>query len=49
MKVDKEKFDGLLGKLMQTPPQERKTIKGEPGNVQPIVSPIPSQSIPRKA
>jgi hypothetical protein len=28
MKVDKDKFDALLGRLLQTPPQEGKTIKG---------------------
>jgi len=29
VKVDKDKFDALLGKLMQAPPQEGKTIKGQ--------------------
>jgi hypothetical protein len=48
MKVNKDKFDALLGKLMQTPPQEGKTIKGETGNLKPIVPPI-QQSTPRKA
>jgi hypothetical protein len=33
MKVEKDKLDALLGKLMQTPPQEGKTTKGEPGNL----------------
>jgi hypothetical protein len=27
MKVDKDKFDSLLGKLMQTPPQPAKSIE----------------------
>ena len=48
MKVDKDKFDALLGKLMQSPPQEGKTIKGEPGNFTPIVPPIQPPT-PRKA
>jgi len=27
MKVDKDQFDALLGKLMRTPPQPAKTIE----------------------
>jgi hypothetical protein len=48
MKVDKEKFDALLGKLMQTPPQPARTIKtqGKAGKIVPAISP---QSTPRKA
>jgi hypothetical protein len=46
--VPKDKFDALLGKLMQMPPQEGKTIKGEPGNIKPIV-PLSQPSTPRKA
>jgi hypothetical protein len=49
MRVDKDKFDALLGRMMQTPPQEGKTIKGEAGNVHPIVPPTPPKSTPRKA
>ena len=37
MKVDKDQFDTLLGRLMQTPPQEGQTIKGHPGNKARIV------------
>jgi hypothetical protein len=48
MKVDKEKFDELLGKLMSTPPQPAKTIKTE-GKSGKIVPAIPSQSTPHKA
>ena len=46
MKVDKEKFDALLGRLMQTPPQTAKTIKpeGKAGSILPK-----PQSTPRKA
>ena len=46
MKVDKEKFDALLGRLMQARPQEGKAIKGEPGNVQPIIPAAPSPRAP---
>ena len=46
LKVDKEKFDALLGRLMQTPPQTAKTIKpeGKAGSILPK-----PQSTPRKA
>jgi len=46
--VSKDQFDALLGRLMKTPPQESKTIKGEPGNLKPIV-PVIQPSTPRKA
>ena len=48
MKVDKDKFDALLGKLMRTPPHPAKTIKteGKRGKIVPAISP---QSTPRKA
>lgn len=49
MKVDKDKFDALLSRLVKAPPQEGKTIKGEPRNIQPIVPAIPSPSVPNKA
>jgi hypothetical protein len=48
MKVDKDQFDALLGKLMQAPPQPSKDIKGQPGNLKPILS-KPAPSEPRKA
>ena len=37
MKVDKTKFDALLGKLMQTPPQPAKSIEtqGKAGKIIP--------------
>jgi hypothetical protein len=31
MKVDKDKFDALLGRLVKAQSQEAKTIKGEAG------------------
>jgi hypothetical protein len=49
MKVDKDKFDTLLGRLISAPPQQGKTIKGIAGNVKPIVSPTPPKSTLRKA
>lgn len=48
MKVDKEKFDTLLGRLMTTPPQPAKTIKTE-GKTREIIPSTPPPSIPRKA
>lgn len=47
MKVDKDKFDTLLGKLMQTPPQPAKSIEIE-GKAGKIIPPI-QQSDPHKA
>jgi hypothetical protein len=47
MKVDKDKFDALLGRLMSTPPQPAKTIKPE-GKMREII-PTPPPSTPRKA
>jgi hypothetical protein len=48
VKVDKNKFDALLGKLMQTPPQPAKSIEtqGKAGKIVPAISP---KSTPRKA
>jgi hypothetical protein len=48
MKVDKEQFDALLGRLMSAQPQPAKTIKpgGKAGKIIPA---IPSPSTPRKA
>lgn len=48
MKVDKDRFDALLGKLMQTPPQPAKSIETT-GKAGKIVPPISPQSTPRKA
>jgi hypothetical protein len=47
MKVDKEKFDALLGKLMHTPPQPAKSIEtqGKAGKIVPSIQP----PTPRKA
>ena len=49
MKVDKDKFDALLGRLMSTPPQLGKAIKGKAGNIKPIVPATPPPSTPHKA
>ena len=44
MKVDKEKFDALLGRLITALPQEGKTIKGTAGNTKPMdYCPTPSK------
>ena len=45
MKVDKQKFDALLGRLMSTPPQPAKTIKTE-GKAGKIVPAIPRNQLP---
>jgi hypothetical protein len=43
MKVDKEKFDALLGQLLKQKPEKTQVIKGTPGNLKPIVpKPTPS-------
>jgi hypothetical protein len=47
MKVDKDKFDALLGKLMQTPPQPAKSIETQ-GKAGKII-PASPQTAPRKA
>jgi hypothetical protein len=46
MKVDKDQFDALLGKLMKAKPETAKTIKpeGKAGSILPK-----PQSTPRKA
>jgi hypothetical protein len=43
MKVQKEKFDSLLGKLLKAKPEPRKKIKteGRRGPKTPILSPKP--------
>lgn len=48
MKVNKDQFDALLGKLMQAPPQPAKSMEtqGKAGKIVPAISP---QSTPRKA
>jgi hypothetical protein len=40
MKVEKEKFDSLLGKLLKAKPEPRKKIKtqGRKGSKTPIIS-----------
>ena len=40
MKVEKEKFDSLLGKFLKAKPEPRKTIKtqGRKGSKTPILS-----------
>jgi hypothetical protein len=40
MKVEKEKFDALLGKLLKAKPEPRKKIKtqGRKGSKSPIIS-----------
>jgi hypothetical protein len=46
MKVDKDKFDTLLGRLLKQKPEKTQTIKGTTGNLKPIV-PKPTPSEPR--
>jgi hypothetical protein len=46
MKVDKEKFDSLLGRLLKQKPQTAQAIKGKPGERGPII-PKPRPSEPR--
>lgn len=48
MKVNKDQFDALLGKLMQAPPEPRQGIvtTGKAGKIIPA---IPQPSEPRKA
>lgn len=44
MKVDKDKFDALLGKLLKQPPAKTQVIKGTPGERSPIIpKPRPSE------
>jgi hypothetical protein len=46
MKVDKDKFDALLGRLLKQNPEKTKEIKGEPKKREPII-PKPRPSEPR--
>jgi hypothetical protein len=48
MKIDKDKFDSLLHRMMQAPPEPKKTIKTEgiKGSKSPL---IPPPSEPNKA
>jgi hypothetical protein len=48
MKVDKDKFDALLGSLITAPPQPAKTIKTG-GKTREIIPSTPQPSVPRKA
>ena len=45
MKVEKEKFDTLLRRMMNTPPEKTKTIKSseKPGKIIPAKTPAPAQ------
>ena len=47
MKVDKERFDVLLGKLMHTPPQPAESIETQ-GKAGKIVAAFSPKSTPRK-
>ena len=46
MKVEKEKFDTLLHRMMSTPPEKTATIKGKPGDPTPIIRPKTSPAKP---
>jgi hypothetical protein len=46
MKVDKDKFDSLLGQLLKQRPEKTQVIKGTPGGRSPII-PKPRPSEPR--
>lgn len=37
MKVDKDKFDSLLSRLLKQKPEKTQAIKGTAGNLKPIV------------
>jgi hypothetical protein len=37
MKVDKDQFDALLGRLLQQKPEKTQVIKGTPGGRSPII------------
>lgn len=47
MKVDKNKFDALLQRLLKQKPEKTQTIKGEPNRREPIIPPKPRPSEPR--
>jgi len=46
MKVDKDKFDSLLERLLKQKPEKTQVIKGKPGERSPII-PKPQPSEPR--
>jgi hypothetical protein len=46
MKVDKNKFDSLLHRLLQQKPEKTQAIKGTPKRLEPII-PKPQSSEPR--
>jgi hypothetical protein len=46
MKVDKDKFDALLGRLLKQKPEKTQAIKGTAGEREPII-PKPRPSEPR--
>lgn len=37
MRVEKEKFDDLLQKMLQQKPEKTSTIKGKPGKAGPVI------------
>ncbi len=37
MKVEKDKFDALLQKMLKQEPEKTSAIKGKPGNQEPII------------
>jgi hypothetical protein len=43
MKIEKEKFDDLLQRMLQQKPEKTSTIKGKPGKPAPII-PKPQSS-----
>ena len=46
MKVDKNKFDALLRRMLEQKPEKTQAIKGTPKRREPII-PKPSPSAPR--
>ena len=51
MQVDKDQFDALLHRMVQSPPEAARTIKGEgkAGRIIPAPKPETQPSEPRKA
>ena len=44
MKVEKEKFDDLLQRMLKQEPEKTSAIKGKTGNLEPIIPPKKAQS-----
>jgi len=42
IKVEKDQFDALLGRMLREPPEKTQAIKGQPGNLTPIIPPKPT-------